>query len=67
MTPEQLLARIHRFMRRTKMKPTQFGKRALHDPMFVFELERRSREPRRATVAKVQQFMAQHDRHESAP
>jgi hypothetical protein len=47
-----LLARIHRYMRRTGVTPTRFGREVVHDPRFVFDL-RNGREPGDAIVARV--------------
>lgn len=55
-----LLRRIERFIRRHGMPPTRFGREAVGDPRFVFDL-RRGREPREETVARVVNWL---DRHE---
>ena len=52
-----LLAEIQSFLDASKMAPTTFGALALNDPSFVRQIEE-GRECRRATVAKVQDFMA---------
>jgi predicted transcriptional regulator len=47
---------VEAFLARSKMSPTQFGKDALGDPSFVFNL-RGSRSPNLATVDKVLGFI----------
>jgi hypothetical protein len=51
-----LLIDIGRFLRDNDIPPTRFGREAVNDPRFVFDL-RNGREPRPSTVAKVRQFM----------
>lgn len=53
-----LLIQINRFLRDNDMPPTRFGRDAVSDPRFVFDL-RNGREPRPSTVAKVKNFMEQ--------
>ncbi len=55
--PHPLLARVERFLSRTGMKPSTFGMVAVGDPNFVYQL-REGREPRRKTVQKVIDWMA---------
>lgn len=57
MTPEALRAEIERYLLITGMKPTRFGMEAARDPRFVFDL-RDGREPRRATMQRVVEFMS---------
>lgn len=52
----RLLNRIEAFLRRTGMRPTEFGRRAVRDGLFVSQL-RRGRTPRPSTQAKVQAFL----------
>lgn len=52
----QLLREIERHLNRSDMKPTRFGRDAVRDPRFVFDL-RRGREPRPATVERVRSFL----------
>ena len=47
---------VERFLERTAMTPTAFGKAALGDPNFVFDL-RNGRSPRLTNVEKVEEFM----------
>ena len=51
-----LLPRIERFLRRTNMPWTKFGRLAAHDPRFVADL-RNGRIPREETAARVDAFM----------
>lgn len=48
---------IEKFLRETGMPPTVFGRYALKDPRFVFDL-RMGREPGRRVCARVQGFMS---------
>jgi len=52
-----LLLEIDKFLRRTKMPPTRFGRLAVRDPRLVGDL-RNGREPRTETVLKVRAFIA---------
>jgi len=47
-----LLREIEKFLRSSGVPATRFGRQALNDPRFVFDL-RRGREPRPETVARV--------------
>jgi len=47
---------VERFLRRTGMPPTKFGRLAVNDPRFVLDL-RNGREPRSATAARVVDFI----------
>ncbi len=47
-----LLRSIEKHLRERDMAPAAFGRHAIGDPSFVFEL-RRGREPRPRTVTKV--------------
>lgn len=51
-----ILRRIEVFLRSTDVSPTRFGRDAVNDPRFVFDL-RRGREPRAHTVARVVDFL----------
>lgn len=51
-----LLPRIERFLRRTNMPWTRFGRLAAHDPRFVADL-RNGRVPRPGTAARIEAFM----------
>lgn len=54
-----LLRRIETFLRATRMPPATFGRRAVGDANFVFDLKN-GREPRPRTSAKVDAFIAAH-------
>lgn len=51
-----LLMELEKFMRRCGVPPTRFGKEAIGDPRFVFDL-RNGRDPRPRTVARVIQYL----------
>lgn len=51
-----LIRQIERFLDRTGMPPTKFGRLAAHDPRFVLDL-RQGREPRSALSSRVEHFM----------
>jgi len=51
------LSEVEQFIADRKTNPTAFGKAAVGDPRFVFQL-REGREPRLGTVAKVKEYMA---------
>lgn len=51
-----LLYRIERFLKASRMPPARFGRNALGDPNFVFDL-RDGREPRDRTVARVSAYL----------
>jgi 2,4-dienoyl-CoA reductase-like NADH-dependent reductase (Old Yellow Enzyme family) len=52
-----LLRRIERYLRDTNTPATRFGREAVRDPRFVFDL-RRGREPRAETEQRVHAFLA---------
>lgn len=47
---------IESFLRRTGMPPARFGREAVRDPRFVFDL-RRGREPTLRTQRRIEHFM----------
>lgn len=51
-----LLREIEKFLRLSRIPPTRFGREALGDPRFVFDL-RNGREPRPRTVQRVKAFL----------
>jgi len=53
------LSSIEAFLRRTGMPPTRFGRDAVRDPRFVFDL-RNGREPGDRTRRRVEHFMNIH-------
>ena len=58
LTPaDSLLQRVERFLARTGMSASAFGKGACNDPNLVFQL-RAGRELRSDLFARVRQFMA---------
>jgi 2,4-dienoyl-CoA reductase-like NADH-dependent reductase (Old Yellow Enzyme family) len=57
-----LLRRIEQFIKERRMPPARFGREAVGDPCFVFDL-RDGREPRQRTVARVSAYL---DRAEQA-
>ena len=56
-----LLIEIDRFLRRTQMAETRFGRLAVRDPRLVHDL-RLGREPQPPMISKVRTFMAEHPR-----
>lgn len=51
-----LLRRIERYLRHSGTAATTFGRHAVRDPRFVFDL-RNGREPRPTTAARVAAFL----------
>jgi hypothetical protein len=51
-----LLRRVERYLKRTGMRPTEFGRQAIRDGLFVAQL-RRGRKPRPGTEARVNAFL----------
>ena len=58
---QQFLSQVEAFLKRTGMPPTVFGKAALKDPNFVFDL-RSGRNPTLDLCDRVVKFMAANDR-----
>lgn len=56
-----LLNRVEEHLRMTRTPPTRFGREALGDSRFVFDL-REGREPRSLTVSRVLAYMDAHGR-----
>lgn len=56
-----LLRRVERYLRRNGMAPTTFGRLAVRDPRFVFDL-RNGREPRPGTVDRVVRYLDARER-----
>ena len=52
----KLLHEVEKFLNRSKIAPTRFGRDAVGDPRFVFDL-RRGREPRPGTEKRVRAFL----------
>ena len=51
-----LLREVERFLRQSEIAPTRFGREAVGDPRFVFDL-RNGRDPRPQTVARVRAYL----------
>ena len=51
-----LLREVEKFLRRSDIAPTRFGKEAVGDPRFVFDL-RNGRDPRPRTIERVRAFL----------
>ena len=51
-----LLRDIEKFLSRSHTPPTRFGREAVGDPRFVFDL-RKGREPRPGTEQRVRAFL----------
>ena len=51
-----LLREIENFLRVSDVPPARFGRQAMGDPRFVFDL-RNGREPRPRTVTRIRQFL----------
>lgn len=54
-----VVVRVRKYLMRTGMAPTVFGRAALNDPRLVEDLLN-GRQPRRETVARIDTFMAMH-------
>lgn len=52
----QLLGRVNHYLKATNTPPSRFGRDAVGDPRFVWDL-RRGREPRPATIARVVAYL----------
>jgi hypothetical protein len=52
-----LLREVEKFLRVSKVPAARFGREAMHDSRFVFDL-RRGREPRAATVIRVRAYLS---------
>ncbi len=53
-----LLHDVEKYLRSSAIAPTRFGRDAVNDPRFVFDL-RNGREPRRQTVERVRAYLEQ--------
>lgn len=51
-----LLREVEKFLRQNGTPPTRFGREAMSDPRFVFDL-RNGRDPRPETVARVRAYL----------
>jgi hypothetical protein len=61
-----LLQRVEAFMKEHRIPPARFGRDAMGDPCFVFDL-RDGREPRRRTIARVDAYLASARAEEMRP
>ena len=55
-----LLRRVEKYLRRSGTPPTRFGREAVGDPRFVFDL-RKGREPRDEMVRRVLAFLERNE------
>ena len=51
-----LLREVEKFLRQSDVAPTRFGRDAMGDPRFVFDL-RNGRDPRPGTVERVRAYL----------
>jgi len=51
-----LLFEVEKYLRLSNMPAARFGREAMKDPRFVFDL-RRGREPRQRTIERVRAFL----------
>ena len=51
-----LLREVEQFLRLANIPPARFGREAMGDPRFVFDL-RNGREPRPRTIARIRRFL----------
>ncbi|HEU0117508.1 MAG TPA: AMP nucleosidase [Alphaproteobacteria bacterium] len=66
-TADVLIDRIDRFLAQSGMSPTVFGRKALNDPNFVFDLRAGKRSPSIRTVEKIDSFIESHGKKSKAP
>jgi hypothetical protein len=57
----ELLGRVERYLRRSGTPPTRFGREALGDPRFVFDI-RRGRQLQRRTERRLADYLDQCER-----
>jgi len=58
-----LLRRIERYLKERRVPPARFGRDAVGDPCFVFDL-RNGREPRQRTVERVGAYLEAREREQ---
>jgi hypothetical protein len=63
---QAFLKEIDTFLAESGMAASSFGKAAVGDPNFVSDLRDHDREPRSRTVTRVQAFMRQSNKTETA-
>lgn len=56
MTTVNLLREVEKFLRINDTPPTRFGREAMGDPRFVFDL-RNGRDPRPETIERVRAYL----------
>lgn len=61
-----LLRRIERYIKERRLPPSRFGRDAVGDPCFVFDL-RDGREPRQQTMVRVGAYLDRMEREQPAP
>lgn len=61
-----LLRRIERYIKERRLPPSRFGREAVGDPCFVFDL-RDGREPRQRTLVRVGAYLDRMEREQPAP
>jgi len=54
--PVHLLRDVEKFLRQNDTPPTRFGREAVGDPRFVFDL-RNGRDPRPRTIERVRAYL----------
>ena len=52
----QLLREVEKYLSRSDVPPTRFGREVVGDPRFVFDL-RKGRDPRPTTAARVRAYL----------
>ncbi len=57
----EILGKIDRYLRATRMPPTKFGRLAVNDPRLIGDL-RRGREPGEPIVSRIEAFLAREQR-----
>jgi hypothetical protein len=60
-----LLRRIERYIKGRRLPPSRFGRDAVGDPCFVFDL-RDGREPRQQTLVRVGAYLDRMEREQPA-
>ena len=63
---DKFKARVERFLRRTGMAPGCFGREAMSDPTFVFDL-RNGKSPRPQTMDRAELYMRHYNKSDAAP
>ncbi|MDB5705871.1 MAG: hypothetical protein JWN66_2987 [Sphingomonas bacterium] len=53
-----VLRKIDRYLKKTAMPPTRFGRLAVNDPRLVGDLKN-GREPGKRVIARIEAFLAQ--------